>query len=67
MRTEIDEALDFYEWMSGTKPDINASWTSIHHINWRRAVLTYRQVKKQYGITFYDSIGNKKMIKRYKL
>jgi hypothetical protein len=66
MRSELDEALEFVEFMTGKSVDIHAHWSSINHINWRRTLLYYRRLTDS-GLQFYDNIGNRKFLKRHKL
>jgi hypothetical protein len=64
LRTEVEEALEWYEFVVGRKVDIHAHWTSIEHVNWRRVVLQYRKLK-EYGITLYDEMGNRKFMRKH--
>jgi hypothetical protein len=66
MRSELDEALELYGFMTGKTPDIHTHWTSLNHVNWRRILMYYRKLTDA-GITFYDEVGNRKFLKRHKL
>ncbi len=66
MRSELDEALELYEDITGRTVDIHAHWTSINHVNYRRVLVQYRKLL-EHGLTFYDGIGNRKFLKRHKL
>jgi hypothetical protein len=65
MRSELDEALELYEDMTGKTVDIYTHWTSMNHVNHRRILMYYRRFL-DHGMTFYDEIGNRKFLKRHK-
>jgi hypothetical protein len=66
VRTELEEILEHYEYITGVEPDIHAHWTSVNHVNWRRLVVQYRKLKNA-GIILYDEMGNRRFLKKHKI
>lgn len=67
MRSELDEALEVVEFITGKSVDIHTHRTSIDYVNWRRIILYYRRLHTVHGLQFYDNIGNRKFLKKHKL